>query len=136
MDKSAKRIVWKRPSLKKMMLVAFFLALASGSAAIAAYYYSRYQRVKDPQVVAQEEAHDLAKKVDQLISVPQNETPTIATVSDKEQLKGQAFFANAENGDKVLIYVAAKKAVLYRPSQDKVIEAAPLKSEASAAQKK
>jgi len=136
MHKPAAQMIQKRYGLKKVVFVAVILALASGSVATAAHYYNKYQKVKDPQVVAQGEAQDLAKKVDRLMSVPQNETPTIATVSDKEQLKGHALFANAENGDKVLIYATAKKAVLYRPSQDKVIEAAPLKSETSATQKK
>lgn len=51
-----------------------------------------------------------------------DETPTIATVSDITKLQGQPFFAKAQNGDKVYVYSNAKKAILYRPSENKIIE--------------
>ena len=59
------------------------------------------------------------------------ETPTIATVSDPEALKNQAFFVDAKKGYKVLIYSNAKKAFLYDPSADKIVNIAPLNTEAS-----
>lgn len=74
----------------------------------------------------QEENKALVEKVGTLIALPNNETPTIATVNDLDKLSSQPFFDNAELGDKVLIYAKAKKAVLYRPSQNKIIELAPL----------
>jgi hypothetical protein len=75
---------------------------------------------------AQEENRALLDKIGAIILLPKDETPTIATVNDLDKLKGQPFFANAQLGDKVLIYAKAKKAVLYRPSENKVIELAPL----------
>ena len=59
------------------------------------------------------------------MELPQ-EVPTVATVSDVSKLKNQAFFANAKNGDKVLIYQNAKKAILYRPSSNKIVEFGPI----------
>ncbi|MBI5357887.1 hypothetical protein HZB74_03515 [Candidatus Saccharibacteria bacterium] len=61
-----------------------------------------------------------------MVEVPQGEEPTIATVQDVSKLQNQAFFKNAQNGDKVLIYSQAKKAILYRPSTDKIIEVGPV----------
>jgi hypothetical protein len=59
--------------------------------------------------------------------LPANETPSLATVTNKEALsKTQLFFASAENGDKLLIYAKAMKAILYRPSTDKIIEVEPI----------
>ena len=55
-----------------------------------------------------------------------SEEPTIATVSNIEALRSQPFFANAKNGDRVLIYVNARKAVLYDPVNNKIVEATPI----------
>jgi len=55
-----------------------------------------------------------------------NEKPTIATVEDRKKLTDQIFFKNARNGDKVLMYTQSKKAILYRRSENKVIEIAYL----------
>jgi hypothetical protein len=64
----------------------------------------------------------LVGKVGRLVDLPPGETPTIATVNDSAKLKTQAFFADAKDGDKVLIYSKAGKAVLYRPSTNRIIE--------------
>ena len=65
-------------------------------------------------------------KVAALIELPAGEDPTIVTITDKTKLADQPFFAPAENGDIVLIYATAKKAYLYRPSTNKIIDVAPL----------
>lgn len=116
----------KKPLIVSVMVVGL-LALA----AIPSYYfYTLYQEsqmlLKNPTEAAKEEVGALVAKVGQLLELPQGEEPTVATVSDKEKLKDQAFFANSENGDKVLIYTNAKKAILYRPSTNKVIDVAPV----------
>lgn len=76
-----------------------------------------------------DESKNLTEQVGKLVLLPADEQPTIASVSDVEKLKGQAFFANAQAGDKVLVYNQAKRAILYRPSINKIIEMAPLNSE-------
>lgn len=68
------------------------------------------------------EAQVLVKKVSRLISLPEGELPTIATVSDYQKLKDQSFFEKSQNGDKVLIYMNARKAYLYRPSSNKLVD--------------
>lgn len=93
-------------------------------------YYQMSQEIQklktSPQDQAKTEIERLVAEVRKLISVPGDELPTVATVSDPEKLKANAFFAQAMVGDKVLIYTQAKKAILYRPGENKVIEVAPL----------
>lgn len=73
-----------------------------------------------------DEAARLAAVVGKVYDLPGGEVPTIATVSDVSKLSEQEFFKRAMNGDKVLIYTKAKKAILYRPSTNKIIEVGPV----------
>ena len=80
----------------------------------------------DPAHMSQSDIDALVAHVGTLILLPSGEEPTIATVTDLNALKGQAFFSNAVVGDRVLMYPKAQEAVLYDPQQDKVIQIAPL----------
>lgn len=80
----------------------------------------------DPKYIASQEIRQTVDQVGKVVSLPEGEDPVIATVTDKEKLKDQAFFAKAENGDKVLIYAKARRIYLFRPSENKLLEAAPL----------
>jgi hypothetical protein len=71
------------------------------------------------------EADELKSKVAKLMELP-DEDATIATVEDAEKLRAQNFFAKAENGDKVLIFTENKKAVVYRPSSNIIINSGPI----------
>ncbi len=75
------------------------------------------------------ETQDILSRVGKLIVLPEGEEPTIATVTDPEKLQEQAFFARAKVGDKVLIYTQARKAYLFDPIQNILLEVAPLTAE-------
>lgn len=94
------------------------------------YFFLKYQaaqkRLTNPTQYAQDEVKATVAEVGKLMALPDSETPTVATVNDIEKLKNQPFFTNAENGDKVLIYTNAKKAILYRPTAKKIIDVAPI----------
>lgn len=113
-----------------IFIIVFIMFLFSTSAAI--YFYQKSQNL-NPQKAAienEEDAEKLIAKVNRLIVMGEEDVPSIATVSDLEKLKGQAFFAKAKVGDKVLIYSGAQKAILYREGEDKIIEIAPIISSA------
>jgi hypothetical protein len=99
-------------------------------AALAAAYYFYQQSVqlqsRTFQDLMQSEVDMIVEQVGELIVLPEGEQPTIATVTDPEKLKDQPFFANAKKGDRVLIYANAKKAILYDPVDNKIIEVAPI----------
>jgi hypothetical protein len=65
-------------------------------------------------------------RVDKLMLVPSDETPTYGTVADITKLKDQVFFKAASNGDEILIYEKAMLTILYRPSINKIINVGPL----------
>lgn len=72
------------------------------------------------------EVRALVSDVGEHMLLPDDETPTLATVSDMHALEGQVFFRNAKEGDKVLMYLQAQRAIIYRPSIDKIIEVGPI----------
>lgn len=120
----------KKERKPKKWLKWLLLLLVIAAIGVFGYLYydarQEIQRLSDPQAAAEEETKRLTEKVGELIELPADETPTIATVIDKERLNDQPFFARAENQDRVLIYTQARKAILYRPSTNKIIEVAPI----------
>ncbi len=115
----------KKPMKKLLLSLGVLLLL--GSAGSAAYFYKQYDTLKkNPSKVTQDETKALIEKVGQLIVLPAGEQPTVATVTDPSKLKDQAFFANAQSGDKVLVFTQAKKAILYSPADNKIVEVAPV----------
>ena len=113
-------------ALKKIAttLGVLLLLVAMGA---AGYFYKQLDDLKkNPNKVAQDETAATIAAVGKLIVLPEGEQPTLATVTDPEKLKDQPFFANAKAGDKVLIYTNAKKAILYSPTENKIVEVAPV----------
>ncbi|MDP3993777.1 MAG: hypothetical protein Q8P75_02225 [bacterium] len=108
--------------------IAVVLAIAAVAGGVIAYRFRQEVAVlkANPNKTAQEEVQALIDKVGQIIVLPQDERPTIATVADPEKLKDQPFFAKAKRGDRVLIYTTARKAILYDPVGNKIVEVAPV----------
>lgn len=115
---------------KKSAVIVGVLLLILLSAVPSYYFYKQYQKVQkqllDPALAAKEQTFALVVAVGKLIELPKGEDPTVATISDKEKLKDQPFFNNAKNGDKIIIYTNAKKAILYDPVANKIIDVAPV----------
>ncbi len=111
----------------KVLVLLLVLLLLTSSVASAVYFYQKYQKIKkNPETISQEETESVTKAIGRFMELPADEKPTLATVTDQEKLKEQDFFKKAVNGDKVLIYTNAHKAILYRPSTNRIIEFAPL----------
>lgn len=87
---------------------------------VAGYFY--YQSKHAAQIADSKEIEDLTKTIGQFLELPEGETPTLATVTDREKLADQTFFLKAENSHKVLIYSQSGKAILYRPSTKKIVD--------------
>lgn len=110
--------------LTKRNTVIIGIAVVLIAGGIGYYFFSG--SVSSPQQSAQKEVKDLVAQIGKLIVLPTDEQPLVATVSNPDQLKGQAFFANAQKGDKVLIYNNARKAILYSPTLQRIVDVAPL----------
>lgn len=69
-------------------------------------------------------------KLTKLAIVPSDEKPVVATIINAPILASQsAFYKDAVNGDKVVIFVNNKKAYLYRPNSNVLVNVGPLSVE-------
>jgi len=109
----------------KIGVIVFITALIITSTVLFFKYKRSQEILNNPQVLVKEETKQIVSKISRFMELP-NEEFTLVTVNDVSKLKNQLFFKNAKNGDKVLIYINAKKAILYRPSTNKIIEVSAL----------
>jgi hypothetical protein len=107
-----------------MLVIGVVALVLIGAVATSVYFYRKANT--NPQEDAAKDLANTIKLVGKHIVLPTDEQPTMATVSDPAKLKDQSFFANAKKGDKVLIYADSRKAILYNPETDRVVEVAPI----------
>lgn len=98
---------------------ASFLACAMVAVALLAYFFASVPRDAN---IPQEMIAAVAKH----ILLPEDEVPQVAVITHPEDLSDQPFFAEAVPGDIVLVYEKNKKAILYNPTLDKIIEVGPI----------
>ena len=121
-----KKGILKKLGPKKLSLIVLVIIAIIGLFG-SYYFYKKYTTLKaNPNIEVAKETERLILVLGKLIELPKEETPTIVTVSDKDKLKDQAFFTEAENGDILFVYTTAMKAILYRPSSNKIINLAPI----------
>lgn len=125
----------KKPKTKSVIqIIAIAVAILLILAGIGGtyYFYKQYNKTKamlsDPNAVDKAESEATLSKIKKLMILPSDENPSIATVLDAGKLKDQPFFANAENGDKVVIYTKSQIAILYSPGKNLIVNVAPISS--------
>lgn len=117
--------------IQRPVIIVLFSILLIAAVGSSLYFYSKYQSLSKQSNTKEDTAVTLAA-VGKLMMLPEGETPTVASVADAEKLRDQPFFTGAMNGDKVLLYTEAKKAILYRPSTNKIVDVAPITVNATA----
>lgn len=119
--------------LKKITTLVFLLAVA-GFAGWSFYSYLetekevvRLSTIDGQQEIQKQEVSILLDQVRKHMLLPDDEQPTVATVTDVDELKRQQpFFEKAINGDKVIIYVNSHKAIIYSPEKDIIVNVGTL----------
>lgn len=80
-----------------------------------------------PQERAQQEVESVVAAAGKLMILPRGETPSLAMVTNAATLAAQQkFFANAQNGDDLLVYSKAAEAILYSPSRNIIVNVGPI----------
>lgn len=106
----------------KMIPYLFLVVLGVGIGIFIAQQKPEWFGLGKGAEAIQAEVDATVLKVGKLITLPSDEKPTVATVTDASKVKDQQFFRNAENGDIVLIYTKAQKAILFRPEKNIIVE--------------
>ena len=111
-------------------LVAVLLVVLVAGGGGTYYFYNQYQQsqkqLEEARAAAdlgqnQQVVEETVGKVGALMELPQDETPTIATIRDAEKLKDHPFLSKGQAGDQLLIYTGAKVVVMYRPGTNKIV---------------
>lgn len=108
--------MFKRFLQKFSHILLIILVIVMG---LSAFYFYKKSNTTNPNNKI--DTKNLVEKINKHVLLPKGETPTVATVADPNLLKDQPFFADTLIGDKVLMYSNEKKAILYRPDIDRVI---------------
>lgn len=129
----AKTVSIQLPTLPHIKIVATILLLSV--AVIGTFWWDdvyTFARYRDP---GEREARLIELKIDNKILLPQG-LPALATVEDATKINRGGVLAGAKNGDKLLLYYDAGKAILYRPDAGRVVAIGPIVLDASASQVK
>ena len=124
----------RRTPIEKTLIVFTVAAFA-----VASYFtYLRIELQKSVQDVAQpvemETDEEMLARINKVYALPKTEVPSIAVIDDISKVADQDFFKKALPGDKVIVYMVAEKAILYRPSTKQIIETGPIRVKSSEAQ--
>lgn len=118
--------------------IVIFIVILNIVAGIGFYYYNQYMKVnnllQDPSTAVDKQTQETIAKVGKLIMLPKNEEPTVASITDVSKLKQQKFFDHATNGDKLLVYMKARRAILYNPKLNIIVDVGPVTTNPSQTQ--
>ncbi|GMU74276.1 MAG: hypothetical protein AMXMBFR44_4730 [Candidatus Campbellbacteria bacterium] len=82
--------------------------------------------IQEGQTLTDEDVQEIIQMVGRHIQLP-DEMPEVGVVTDIEILRStQPFYANAENGNVLLLYPSISRAILFDPDQDVIINVGPI----------
>ncbi len=119
-------------SRKQLWLWVVAFLVLFGSIFAAVYFWNDAQEARDQTSESlneknQEETDSVIGSLKNIIQLG-DESPTLARVDDPEKLKqsNPDFYANVEVGDYLVLY--PQRAIVYRASENKIINIAPILS--------
>jgi hypothetical protein len=115
---------------KKVLLISGIVVLVLAAAAPGVYFYTKFTNLEKlvarPAGQTNVDITALLAKIGKFVDLPTGEVPTVATITEADKLPKQLFYAKAKNGDMVIVFAAAKKAILYDPAANRILEMGPV----------
>ena len=112
-----KKTVW--------IVLIIIVLVASMSIFLGILYKNQMATKQKARAKAEQETVD---KISKLLRLP-NETPIFVTVFNEKDFENNDLFRKVKTGDKILVYLNSKQAIIYRPSTNQVIEVLPVKAD-------
>lgn len=81
---------------------------------------------KNSSAQNEKRVREVVEKVEKIIDLPKDELPSLAVVEDTDLLSDQPFFADAQEGDIVLLYGRAQKVYIYNPKENLIVNVSGL----------
>lgn len=128
----------RKGGFSKLILGLLFLALIAGVAVTGYMYYQTRQQLEalsTPQGQQRLSEQEIAAVLSQLgkLTLLPDESPVVATIIDADFLATQsAFYQQSQNGDKLVIFPQAKKAFVFSPERNIIVNSGPLITDQSA----
>lgn len=127
---SASQTDSEKVSKQKGLIKIFAVGLLLGAGAMATFAYYRNPQIfsmRTPEEQANQATDALVKEVGKLMILPTNEDPTVLNITDPQRIiSQQPFFTGAVTGDKLLVYKAASRAIVYSPSRHLIVNVGPV----------
>ena len=109
---------------KKILTLLIIVVVALLGFAIFNKFYPTTKTAEGQ--LSEKQIKTLVTKVSKLINVPA-ETPVIATIIKADQLIiEQKFYTGSKDGDYLMVFPTAQKAIIYRESENKLINVGPI----------
>lgn len=121
-----------KQNMKNKATISFVLALIIGILiGLGGYWmFTKVSSKIAPSPISQTsqvQVKDLIARVGKLVILPVGEDPVVATINDADSLtKQQVFYKGSINGDVVLVYQKAAKAIVYSPSRNIIVNIGPV----------
>lgn len=127
-SQKAKSKSWRRFLTRRLIFLSItILVLLSVLVGGAIFYYKSY--TKTDAYKKKQEEKELVKTVSAVgaVLLLPSGRPAMFTIADADALSAQqAFFRGAINGDRLLIYKEAGKAILYSPVRHLIVNVGPI----------
>lgn len=113
----------KKITKKKAIIVAVVVIVV---VAVALFFVRRQSVNWNDTKLTVAEQKILVSKIGDLMVLPDEPQPVFAVVTDAEKLRAeQPFYAAVQNGDILLVLPSSRKAIIYSPKTDKIVNAGP-----------
>ena len=108
-------------------LILLVLVVVAGGLGYAYYEAQKeIETLSNPAVRNEEEIEEVIEQLSRHMVLPA-ENPQIATVVDAESLRQeQEFYADVENGDKIIVFLESRRAVAFSPDRDIIVNVGSL----------